>query len=519
MEGLAPEALCGTLEVWENRATRSGPKVPLNVVVLRAFSSTPAEDAVFFLAGGPGQAATEVAGAVLPSLARLRPQRDLVFVDQRGTGKSNPLDCLTLDEQAPLTELFNPKMPVDKLRRCLSAYQAEGIDPRLYTTSIAMDDLDEVRQALGYPRINLVGGSYGTRAALVYLRQYGAHVRTAVLDGVAPTDMRLPLPFPRSAQRAFELLAKHCEETAACAQAFPSLAPRFEALLRTLAERPEGSPLRLQLAHPLTGALEEVEVTRDGVAQAVLSVLYSSDLSSLLPLALHRAMAAPAPPSGAPSSDGEGSERRGTAEGTSTKRRGGRNPQDGRSAGRASDERPASEPPESHAAVGDLSSLLALAYTAGFRTQETVSQGMFFSVVCAEDVGNVTEAEVQAAAAGSFLGAAYLRSIIDVCRFWPRGSVPKGYNQPVASDVPVLLLSGEVDPVTPPSSAEAAAKSLSSSRHLVVPGSGHNTLASPCVAKAAVRFIEEGRFDAMDTSCLAHARRFPAFVHFAGPPP
>src|SRR6185436_17568420 len=131
----------------------------------------------------------------------------------------------------------------DRLRRCLAGYDA---DVRLYTTPIAVDDLDQVREWLGYDRINLYGGSYGTRAALVYLRQHGDHVRSITLDGVAPTDMRLPLFVARDAQRSLDSWLARCETDARCHQAFPDVRGRVRVLLQRLA----GSPVTLRMVHP-----------------------------------------------------------------------------------------------------------------------------------------------------------------------------------------------------------------------------------------------------------------------------
>ena len=165
------DALCGTFEVYEDREAASGRKIPLKIVVLPALGNEPKPDPLFFLAGGPGGGAADMASGIKPAFARIQSERDIVLVDQRGTGDSNPLKC-ELDEDS-LEELSKAdEMPLDELRACLEGYDA---DAKLYTTSIAMDDLDDVRQFLGYGAINVYGGSYGTRAALVYLRRHEEH--------------------------------------------------------------------------------------------------------------------------------------------------------------------------------------------------------------------------------------------------------------------------------------------------------------------------------------------------------
>lgn len=200
------DGLCGTWEVFENRDAAAGRRITLRVVVLPALSINPASDPVFILAGGPGQAASELTEAIRVPFRQVNRDRDLVFVDQRGTGGSNPLTC-ELDEEAPEDALLLDPMAdellrarvVEQLGACVASLDA---DPRFYTTPIAMDDLDDVREALGYDTVNLWGGSYGTRAGLVFLRRHPDRVRTAILDGVAPVAMKLPLYMGMDAARA-----------------------------------------------------------------------------------------------------------------------------------------------------------------------------------------------------------------------------------------------------------------------------------------------------------------------------
>ena len=176
--------ICGTLKVYENRATKQGRQIDLNIVVLPALRSDAQPDPLFFLAGGPGQGAAKLAKVVREIFRRVQSDRDIVLVDQRGTGKSNPLDCNDDDDSLQAIMETN-EQTLERLKACQAKYDA---DLTLYTTPIAMDDLDDVRAFLGYDKINVYGGSYGTRAALVYMRQHGDRVRTAILDGVAPTE-------------------------------------------------------------------------------------------------------------------------------------------------------------------------------------------------------------------------------------------------------------------------------------------------------------------------------------------
>src|SRR5262249_39117674 len=153
----------------------------IKVAILPAKLRAREPDPIVVMAGGPGQGAIALAAQVMPLFTRLNDARDVVFIDQRGTGDSNPLDCQ--DDARQLQSLFEDALPERLVSKCLAQLDA---DPRQYVTSVAMEDLDEVLGKLGYAKVNLWGGSYGTRAALEYLRRHGDHVRTITLDGVAP---------------------------------------------------------------------------------------------------------------------------------------------------------------------------------------------------------------------------------------------------------------------------------------------------------------------------------------------
>ncbi len=452
LEGLSAPARCGTLQVWEDREAKAGRKVALRIAVVPALAASPQPDPLFFLAGGPGQSAVDLAGQVVPALERIRRERDLVFVDQRGTGESHPLDCESESADAGLSERYATTFDPEPLRRCLAGYDA---DPRLYTTPIAMDDLDEVRAALGYARINLYGVSYGTRAALVYLRRHGEHARTAVLDGVAPPGLRLPLYMARDSQRALDLLFQHCAADAGCSKAYPQLEARFGRLLAQLRQ----APVRTRVAHPLTGVEEDVAIPFDAFVSNLRGMLYLSEATALVPLVLDRA------------------------------------------------ER------------GDWGPFVAstLGLQDGF--SNAFSVGMLLSVVCAEDAPFTSEADIARETKGTWAGEGIARNLLGACDVWPRGEVGKDYHQPVRSEVPVLLLSGELDPVTPPSWGEEAKRHLPHSLHVTVPGVGHNTLGMGCVRSVMADFLARGSVEGLTPTCERAGSRPPFFTSFAGPTP
>uniref|UniRef100_Q025R1 Proline iminopeptidase n=1 Tax=Solibacter usitatus (strain Ellin6076) TaxID=234267 RepID=Q025R1_SOLUE len=239
LDGIPGEVLCARYPVWEDRDRQAGRRITLNIVVLPALSA-PAEpdpDPLVVLAGGPGQAATDLIQAFFRN-RELRARRQVVFIDQRGSGGSNPLNCDLYGSPPDPRRILAGPFPVDAVRACRLRLQAVA-DLGQYTTAASMDDVDDVRRWLGFEKVNLWGGSYGTRAAQVYLRRHGAHVRAVVLEGVLPVDELVPLHQPATAQRAIDLfLARN-------RAAFPDLEGRF----RSLFEPPR---------HPSIGLLEGV---------------------------------------------------------------------------------------------------------------------------------------------------------------------------------------------------------------------------------------------------------------------
>jgi pimeloyl-ACP methyl ester carboxylesterase len=279
-------ARCGRYEVYEDRSARSGRRISLNVVVVPALGAAPAADPVFWLEGGPGGAAVQSAAVVSGRYLRaLRQDRDLVFVDQRGTGKSNPLDCDDIgDDPANLEAFFGPLLPPALIRACREKLEKIA-NLKLYTTPIAMDDLDDVRAALGYKTINLAGASYGTIAAQVYMRQHPERVRAAFLAGVATPGFKLPLPFARAAQHALDLLFEDCAADEECRAAFPRVREEFAAVLA----RFDRGPLAVKVIDPVTQQTREVRLERESYVERLRLMLYSTHAARFVPAVVHRA--------------------------------------------------------------------------------------------------------------------------------------------------------------------------------------------------------------------------------------
>lgn len=278
-------ALCGSHEVYEDRAARSGRRISLSIVVLPASESPHRPDPVFLLQGGPGGSATEIIGfAKNTFLSVFHKDHDLVFVDQRGTGKSNGLQCDIGDDPRDLQVFFGKLFPLDRIRACKEALQKTA-DLRMYSTPIAMDDLDEVREALGYGKIDIVAGSYGSIAAQVYMRQHPSSVRAVFLVGVATPGIKQPLLFGRAAQHALDLLFVDCAADQVCKGAFPNLKTEFDSVLA----RFDRGPLEVSMLNTVTMKPETLHLERENYVERIRFMLYTTIFARFVPLIVHKA--------------------------------------------------------------------------------------------------------------------------------------------------------------------------------------------------------------------------------------
>ena len=441
LAGVDSAARCGTYEVWEDREAGKGRRITLRVAILPAKVRAHEPDPIVILAGGPGQGAVALAVQVMPLFTRLNDSRDIVFLDQRGTGESSPLDCQ--EDTQPLQMLFEDALPERLVTKCLAQLDA---DPRFYVTSIAVEDLDEVRGALGYDRINLWGGSYGTRAGLEYLRRHGDHVRSMVLDGVAPATMKLPLSFVTDGDAALARLIEACELEAACKKTYPDLRVMVLSLRNQLARR----PARATIQDPRTGDRATIQVNENVFLSGLFRPLYVPELASLLPLGI------------------------------------------------------------SAATSGDFNPLLAQNLELADDIAENLSIGMHLSVICAEDIPRITRVDLEMLGQ-SFFGRALVDDFVRACRIWPRGKVPDDYYTPVNSSVPVLILSGGIDPATPPRHGDQVAATLPNARHFVAPQLGHGVSLHGCAPRLIESFVRAGSAKDLDGKCLQRIPR-PLFV-------
>jgi pimeloyl-ACP methyl ester carboxylesterase len=439
-KGAQIDAFCGIYQVWENRDAKAGRRIGLKVVVLPARSAAPLPDPVVYLSGGPGEASAGDAGFYAGSL--LHQERDLVFIDHRGTGEPDKLSChLGGDDlQSQFLELY----PLDAVRRCRDTL-GKTYDLARYTEAAAVDDFDEIRGWLGYGKVNLVGSSYGTRTAQIYLKRHPESVRTVTLWAVIPMDEPIPLSHAAGAQRSLDLVLSACEQDAACHAKFPAVRKDFQAVMDRLSQ----GPVEVEVADPETHKATRVRLSRYVIADGIRLVLYSSEAATALPLLIHQA------------------------------------------------------------AAGDWKPLGQTVVTAQAEIDRMLTRGLFFSVTCSQDIPFIDPAEIPGRTAGSFFGDYRVRRQIAACELWPHARIDPGEREAVHSGVPVLLINGERDVVTPPDFGRRAARFLTHSLRLVEPWASHED-AIPCVQKLGREFIRRGTTQGLDSaSCLARVKPKP----------
>ncbi len=444
------DAKCGTLSVEENRAAPNGRRIDLSIFVAPATSRTPAADPVFLLAGGPGQGAAEVGPRIVHKFDAIRRDRSMVFVDLRGTGAAGPLRC-DVEDPDDLGQMLGGELKLDELDGCLAGY--EDTDLTQYTTFAMVEDLDEVRTALGYEQINLLGISYGTRLALEYMRRHPDQTRAAVLDGVVPPDTGVSLAAPANAEAALELLLGDCRDDPECAAAFPGLERKLEQVLTEL----ETNRVLERLEHPRTGEATRLEITRSGFVAILRAALYGGYFTSLVPLLIDRAHAGDWGPTAAVALQ-----------------------------------------------TGKISKTVSL----GLYFSVACSEDL-------REVNQATRRA--ATKDLRVFDDHSLAQLEQVCARWPHAELEPELFAPVESSVPTLLLSGRYDPVTPPAMAERAAASLSTVKQVVAGNVSHGVWHQGCAPTVMAEFFANPDPAALDASCIDSIPRPRMFLSPNGP--
>ncbi|KGJ94934.1 alpha/beta hydrolase [Colwellia psychrerythraea] len=422
---------CGKLEVPENYQKPNGDKISINFAVLPAIDNSEYKAPLMFLAGGPGQAAVELATGLNRVFREVRKTRDIILVDQRGTGESSALSCefeAVDNVYSTLPDALNPQ----EVKDCVSQFKG---DVTQYNSENAIRDFDAIRAALGHEKLNIYGGSYGTRAGLVFMRMFPDSLESVVLDSVGPIEVPIGM-FGQSGARSFNLLIENCKNSDSCHKAFPDLAEEFQTVKARLAK----DPVSIDILHPRLGTPTKLVVDETKFTGNLRFQLYGMEGRSMVPLVIHQAF------------------------------------------------------------LGNYQPLIGLmARTEG---EQLVYTGLLFNIVCNEDMPRLSAQDKATDANNNFDGKDSHLAWDMVCPFFPKYSPSEDFYQSVTADIPTLILSGNLDPVTPPSNGEYSAKTLPNSHHIIVENASHTVAMSTCASDIINEFLTSKTPKELDESCL-----------------
>jgi pimeloyl-ACP methyl ester carboxylesterase len=444
------EAVCGRLPRPENPEQPDGARLDLFIAKIPSLSPEPAPDAFTIINGGPGASSVSLFVDLAQAFSGVLRERDIVLVDQRGTGRSNALECPELEKAA---EDYSIEAVQEATRACLESLAG---DPRFYTTSQAVQDLEAVRAALGYERLNVYGVSYGTRVSMHYLRRYPDRVRTLILDGVVPPGLALGVNVAENAQRRLDELFAQCDRAPECSEAFPDLQASFTQLQSNL----NAEPVSLRFPNPITGLEESLAFGYDHLALVVRLLSYAPETASLLPLIIDQA------------------------------------------------------------AGGNYLPAASQALRITDALSGTMSFGMHNSVTCTEDLPFIDFNQVNwDALEATYIGADQVRALRAICEIWPRGAMDPDLKDPVQADTPTLILSGELDPITPPAYGDQIKPGFGNSMHIIGAGQGHGVVSRGCLPGLVTQMVEAGHLGDLDAGCVERLSAAPFFIDLMGPAP
>jgi pimeloyl-ACP methyl ester carboxylesterase len=432
LPGREDRVTCLQLAVPLNWAAPKAAKINIFAAVIPALSRSQGHDPVFLLPGGPGQSGDSLLDLVPTAFRIINQSRDLVLVYPRGTHRSTLLACAPAKSMAS-----TDAQAMAALSACA---QSQKIDPRFFTSAEITRDMEAVRKALGYSRINIWGGSFGTRLAQHYALLYPATTRSLILDGATPITQSILLSSPMSMERALDSISRACSQDASCAQQRPNL----KADVATLVTRLTAKPQIITLTDPATLTPQRITVDGKGLAMAIRMSLYAPHTRAMLPPLMRAALA------------------------------------------------------------GNYQPFAAFASSAGLN-DEMMSTAAHLSAMCAEDVARASKAQMQVASKATIIGTAEYESYGRQCALWPHRTL-----QPMkpwkTSAIPTLVLSGALDPVTPPTLGHATALLFKASRHIIIPASGHISSGFACAPNVLADFLDTLRPAALNTKCLMHAQ-------------
>lgn len=424
----------------------------LSIARIPARRQSSRTDAFTLIAGGPGQSAIESFPSVAFAFRHIMRDYDVILIDQRGTGGSSKLACQSAPDSLGLEFDRDTAKLTELAQECR---QSLAHDPALFTTSVAVRDLEQVRETLGVSQWNMYGVSYGTRVALHYLRRFPDAVRTLTLDAVVPPSVSLGPDIGALAQRSLDDIFERCRADAGCHDAFGYLAEPVMALL----DRLENEPLTLTFEDVVTGKLRTMEFTRQHLAATLRLLSYNAQTAAILPSMLHDAIV-----------------------------------------------------------NGNFAPFARQALLQTRSLGDSLATGMHHAVICTEDAPFV-DADPAIEPVPSYLGDAIVSSLLASCKQWPPGLMDEDFKAPFSSTVPTLILSGDADPITPPQYGEIVAQQFSQSRHIVNAHQGHMQAPLGCLPVLLAQFVNTGNALGLETACLQRLNAPPFFVDANGPLP
>jgi len=460
--GLAPRTVaaeCATLNVsfthQLNPAAGSTQTLPethtLSIARLPARAKQAAADPVTIIAGGPGQGAQDSWPQLAGAFHAIQANRDVYLIDQRGTGNSGAMTCPT----PPAGTGFS--IDLDEVKKAARAcYDEQTLPTEWFTTSVAVRDLDAVREALGFAQWNLYGVSYGTRVALHYLKRFPEHTRSVILDAVVPPQKTLGPELPLHAQHSLDALFERCAADAGCKESFGDIATKT----RTLFDSLKATPREVQFENLSKGTLDTMSFTDQHLATSVRLLTYSAYGTAILPSMLHDA-----------------------------------------------------------ATNNNLAPFARQVALQESQLGGSMATGMHAAVICTEDAPFIDTSIDRTALQDTFLGDYIVDAMVASCDPWPNGVIDDDFREPVTGDTPVLALSGEVDPITPPAFAEIAISELSNAHHIVNAHQSHTQAPLGCMPKVLFQFIETTTPKNLNLECLERLAPPALFVDANGPLP
>ncbi|MDL1898399.1 alpha/beta hydrolase, partial [Anaerolineae bacterium CFX7] len=435
---------CGYVRVPEFHNQPDGAQIKLAVAILPragdASQAAGAANAFVVAQGGPGGSALDTfanffADNYFPALKTLHAERDIVLYDQRGTLYAQP--SLTCPEELALTleTLDQVIAPDEMLRReeqaaleCRARLTRQGVRLDAYNSFENALDVEDLRRALGYEKFDFYGVSYGTLLALHALRATPDTFRSVILDAVVPAQINPNAQVPASMQRAFQELFNACAQDVECERAFPNLKQKFFETVDALNAR----PARVPLTDGETGKTYNAALDGDTYMNLLFQFIYNSELIPALPKLID----------------------------------------------------------DAHNGHFDFISV----YYPFVVFDRAFASGMYYSVMCAEDADFMVD-DLALDGVDAHIAAAQKRdtaAFLQLCKKWAVPQLGARADEPVASNIPTLVLSGNFDPITPPPNGQAAAETLAPSYPYVFPAYGHGALTSgDCPNEMIADFVRD----------------------------